>query len=519
VLGPGHAGIETDAPPELLAQVEQAVAQPKFKPTAQPAEIMSSGRAPPGTPFAVSPRMSTGDGAAARRAPRFASAHSAAASSARATVREPRDRSAERPQALYVVGDDYVAVYAIPAAGELTIGRSDRADVFIDHASVSRTHARLRLDDPPTIEDLGSLNGTYAGDRAVAAGAVAPLPAGTVARVGALSLVLGPPARPTGVPRAPDSRGRTIVCDDRMRELYVFVDSIASSDISVLVLGETGVGKEHVAESIHRASPWASGPLLRLNCSALADSLLESELFGHERGAFTGAAQAKPGLLESADGGTVFLDEIGELPAPAQAKLLRVLEDRRVLRVGGIAPRPIDVRFVSATNCDIDAAIRDGRFREDLYYRLAGVTVVVPPLRERRGEIVPIAHELVRQFCARAGRVEPALSPAACERLQAGSWPGNVRELRNAIERAVMLAGTGPVEPEHFELQRAPAARLPPPPGEATADLVRVLDALERCAGNQTAAAKLLGISRRTLVTRMERYGIRRPRKSVAPVE
>jgi transcriptional regulator with PAS, ATPase and Fis domain len=293
---------------------------------------------------------------------------------------------------------------------------------------------------------------------------------------------------------------------------------------------------------------------LRLNCAALSESLLESELFGHERGAFTGAHQVKSGLLETAQGGTVFLDEIGELPMTMQVKLLRVLEERQVWRVGGVKPRPIDVRFVAATNRDLEQEISKGRFRQDLFFRLNGVTLSIPPLRERVEEIEDLANEFIEQIAKHLGRTAPpVLGPGVLDLMLQYAWPGNIRELRNAIERAVLLAGSGAIQTEHFPVEKMTAtvstplsspssapplghgaavvigkATLVPPampddesssPGDRLRQQVKdlerehILSALTRCGGNQTRAAKELGISRRTLINRLQEYNIPRPLK------
>jgi transcriptional regulator with PAS, ATPase and Fis domain len=277
-----------------------------------------------------------------------------------------------------------------------------------------------------------------------------------------------------------------------------------------------------LAETIHRKSPRTRGPFVRLNCAALPDNLLESELFGYERGAFTGAVSPKPGLLEAAHGGTVFLDEIAELPLPTQAKLLRVLESGEVTRVGSLKPRPIDVRFLSATNRDLEALVSGGTFRQDLYYRLNGISIQVPPLRERKVEIRALARAFLRDACKKAGRADLSISPAALAKLESHAWPGNVRELRNVIERAAILCTGGALEAEHVLLgtsgspPRAPA--IPAPAASAANDVAaserqRIIDALDKCGGNQKEAAKVLGISRRTLVYRLDSYGLPRPRK------
>jgi two-component system, NtrC family, response regulator AtoC len=328
----------------------------------------------------------------------------------------------------------------------------------------------------------------------------------------------------------PADRPEPVLRSDRMREIYEILGRIAGGDISVLLLGETGVGKEIVAEAVHRLSPRAARPFLRLNCAALSETLLESELFGHEKGSFTGAMFTKPGLLETAAGGTVFLDEIGELPMSAQVKLLRVLEERKVLRVGGLTPGTIDVRFVAATNRDLEAEIRRGAFREDLFYRLNGFSVTIPPLRERVTEIEPLARYFVAEFCRRNARYpEPEISAVALEWLVRYRWPGNIRELRNLIERAVLLCTGGAITPHHLPLDKLetsfgprpepPGEPAPPPPApqpsELDAERARITAALEDCGGNQTRAAVLLGISRRTLVNRLDAYGLVRPRKSL----
>ncbi|MCC7383273.1 MAG: sigma 54-interacting transcriptional regulator [Deltaproteobacteria bacterium] len=356
-----------------------------------------------------------------------------------------------------------------------------------------------------------------------------------------------PPPCPTGTSPA-------------MKKLDLLVERLAPSNISVLILGETGTGKEVLADRVHARSPRGHRPLLKINCAALSESLLESELFGFERGAFTGADQAKPGLLETVDGGTVFLDEVGELPASLQAKLLRVIESRQVMRVGGLQPRPIDVRFLSATNRDLELEISRGRFRADLYFRLNGASLVLPPLRERRDEILPLARLFAERYAQDYGaRRPPPITAEAAEAFERYAWPGNIRELRNVVERAVLLAGDDPVALEHLPLEKLGTTlitrdqvdleslgdersfdlepisssmtevRTTPmvPPllrGEAESPPVlraeidelerrRILEALEQSAGNQTQAARLLGISRRTLVTRLDEYEVARPRK------
>ncbi|HEY8926558.1 MAG TPA: sigma 54-interacting transcriptional regulator [Polyangia bacterium] len=325
---------------------------------------------------------------------------------------------------------------------------------------------------------------------------------------------------------------------------------VACSSINVLVLGETGVGKEVLARLIHRLSGRADQPLVALNCAGLAESLIESELFGHERGAFTGATQAKMGLIESANGGTLFLDEIGEMPTAMQAKLLRVLETRQVMPVGSVRTRSVDIRLISATNRDLEEATLAGHFRRDLFYRLNGISLLIPPLRERTDEIPELMATFIGEVCAEMDRPDrPAVSAEAMDVLLAYKWPGNIRELRNVVERAVVLCDGPEIQPEHLPLERMrrpakPAQSattgepaigpdrlptlVPRADGSAAADLSdpqkidekeRIMRALVLCASNQTRAAKLLGISRRTLVSKLAYYGIPRPQKGPHPVD
>ena len=315
--------------------------------------------------------------------------------------------------------------------------------------------------------------------------------------------------------------GDVVVADERMRALYQMVAQVAQAEISVLLQGETGVGKEVFAETIHRRSPRADKPFLKLNCAALQESLLESELFGYEKGAFTGAVQAKPGLLEVAAGGVVFLDEIGELLPNLQAKLLRVLDEKKLTRVGGLQPRPIDVRIVSATNRDLDADVRANTFRRDLLYRLNGFSILIPPLRERVEEILPLAGKFATAIAVRSGRPVPRITDAAIAMLRAYSWPGNVRELRNVIERAMVLATGNTIDTRDLPEERMRASSDVPAEPQLVAqhesidsvEKQKILAALETCAGNQTHAANLLGISRRTLINKMEKFALPRPRK------
>jgi transcriptional regulator with GAF, ATPase, and Fis domain len=335
--------------------------------------------------------------------------------------------------------------------------------------------------------------------------------------------------------RAPARLFDGIESSATMLRLRPVLARVAAGNISVLITGETGVGKEVFARAIHELSPRASKPLVTLNCAALTESLLESELFGYERGAFTGAVQAKAGLLESADGGSVFLDEIGELPLALQAKLLRVLEQRQVLRLGALRPHAIDVRFIAATNRELEVQVARGTFREDLYFRVNGFSICIPPLRERVDEIEPLTLAFVARYAQEAGVPVAAVSPEAMDLLRRYGWPGNVRELRNTMERAVLLSRGNRIELEHLpadkmgrtlQVPTRPASVVPPPldtrptldldgplPVTLTLTRERVIAALEQCAGNQSEAARMLGVSRRTLIARIEKHSLPRPRK------
>ena len=296
----------------------------------------------------------------------------------------------------------------------------------------------------------------------------------------------------------------------QMVEIYKLVARVANLDTTVLIQGETGTGKELVARAIHYASARADRPFGVVDCAALPETLFESELFGHERGAFTGALVARRGLLETSDGGTCFLDEIGELTAPLQAKLLRTLQERAIRRVGGNEPIPVDIRIVAATNRDLRRLVAEGGFRDDLYYRLNVVTITVPPLRERFQDIPLLAQHFLEKFGQATGRAVKGLAPEALALLTDYHWPGNVRELEHMIERAVALSSSEMLLPDDFPphlrgeadcVPRLPAARM-------TLEEVKrwyVSKALEEAGGNKLRAAELLGIDRRTLYRILER--------------
>lgn len=470
--------------------------------------------------------------------------------------------------------------HPLPSDGSLRVGRGSRVHIRVDDPSVSREHLVIHVGQSIEVEDLGSSNGTQLfpasqgsesgseGNRFLTPHRRYLLAPGDVLRIGSVPALLqveAPVAATHRSTKPPPENPRRVLLDPEMRRLYDLAHRAAKSDIGVLIMGETGVGKELLAESIHANSHRARKKFLQLNCAAISESLLESELFGHERGAFTGAHAHRVGLIESTQGGTVFLDEIGEMPLSTQAKLLRVLEERQIRRLGSSTSIAVDVRFIAATNRDLEKEVAAGRFRGDLFYRLSGIPLRIPPLRERPTEVEALARHFLSTFCTRSRLPVPPITPEAVQAMLAYSWPGNVRELKNAMERAPFLSGGGPLLPEHLPQKpeeqdefgdgevtdvfnspflnpgrpdsvpaatpRAPFVQAAPPgetvrrdtsyafrPGEAptsetSSERERIARALDACGGNQTRAAQLLGISRRTLINRLEAFAMPRPRK------
>lgn len=308
-----------------------------------------------------------------------------------------------------------------------------------------------------------------------------------------------------------NAQGHIIANDPKTQEVLRLVEQVAPSRASVLVLGESGTGKELIAEAIHRGGPRAKAPFVRLNCAALVESLLESELFGHEKGSFTGAVGRREGRFKQADGGTLFLDEVSEIPLSTQVKLLRFLQERAFERVGGNETLKVDVRIIAATNRDLRHLVSEGRFREDLYYRLNVVSIEIPPLRSRHGDIPPLAAFFLRRYADENGKHMEGFSEEALAALLAYPWPGNVRELENAIERAVVLAHGGSIELAHLPTTVIPEARrdeMPRVPGASIADIERfaILRTLEACGGSTSKAATILGISARKIQYKMHEY-------------
>jgi DNA-binding NtrC family response regulator len=441
---------------------------------------------------------------------------------------------------LCIVAEGASRALALPAKGTVILGRDEGCTVMLADAWASRAHAALHVSgDGIEVEDLGSRNGTWIGPRRLEPHRREPLALGASYRIGETLFLIHEAAVVDAIAGAdaPAARGAPgeeeppILASAAMTTLGATLDRVAASDLTVLFEGETGVGKEILARLLHARSG-LPGAFVAVNCPALSAELLESELFGHERGAFTGAATSKPGLVELADRGTLFLDEVGDLPLALQAKLLRVLEERAVLPLGATEPHPAQARFVAATNRDLGAEVARGAFRQDLYHRLTGMKLRVPPLRERPEEIEPLARRFVARFAGLLGRSRaPVLNASALERLCAHRWPGNVRELRNAIERAVLLSGAGDITPDNLHLEARPTAGAMEDPVADTSrhpeaarggelrrasdevERARIVDALARSAGNQTRAAELLGISRRSLTNKLGKHRIPRPRR------
>jgi len=423
--------------------------------------------------------------------------------------------------------------------GEVSFGRTPGATIVIDDPRISRKHAVIRrVGGDVFVRDLGSRNGTKVrGD--VLRNEEKLVTAGDTIHVGPAEIVVAAVTRDDAIlkreaeERAPESTERAeaapasedlsfafdsvVVADPAMQKVFRLARRLGQAPTTVLVAGETGTGKEVVAEQIHRWSARATGPFVRLNCASLAENLLESELFGHEKGAFTGADKRKIGFVEAAIGGTLLLDEIGEMPLPLQAKLLRVIETKKVVRIGGTAEVPVDVRFLCATHRNLKHEVSAGTFREDLYYRISTFTLQIPPLRERPAEITLLAELFASHVAQRMGVAAPKIALDASEALLKHAWPGNVRELRNAIEHAVVMAEDGTVRAEHLpESVLRPSEPMPIESARAMKEQFAEVErknveaALAAEGGNQTRAAKRLGITRRMLIYKMAKFGIRR---------
>jgi transcriptional regulator with GAF, ATPase, and Fis domain len=395
----------------------------------------------------------------------------------------------------------------------LRIGTGAGNDLRVVDPTISRLHCELRCGDGHLrLIDLESTNGTFIDGVRIY---TAELTAGARVRLGGTVLTVATRGQPIQVElSARHSFGEVIGKSTTMRALYGLLERVAPTDASLLLQGETGTGKELVARAIHDASPRAHKPFVVVDCGAIPENLIESELFGHVRGAFSGAIGDRCGLFEEADGGTLFLDEVGELPPPLQPRLLRVLETREVRRVGANTSRHVDVRVIAATNRPLAHAVNDGSFREDLYYRLAVVEAHLPPLRARREDIAPLAEHFFRRF---AGDKEP-IPPALLSSITSRAWPGNVRELRNYVERSVTLGCASPgVAPPAASLPFEPVVPVHLPLKDARAawteqfERIYVEALLAKTGGNVTRAADRAGVNRRSLQRLIASLGLRDP--------
>jgi len=405
------------------------------------------------------------------------------------------------PRWISLVGADGTVARHPLERRRLRIGSGDDVDVSVSDPHVSRLHCELEPTATGVIlRDLGSTNGTFVGGAAIREVVLAP---GVVAVLGSTRLFVDAETPATVMARF----GGAVSSSPAMAAVFAVRDKLAASDVTVLLSGETGSGKDLLARAVHERSPRHAGPLVVFDCGAVTASLIESELFGHDKGAFTGAVADRAGAFERADGGTLFLDEIGELPIDLQPKLLRALEQREVRRLGGTDELPVDVRVIAATNRDLAAEVVAGRFRQDLYFRVTAAVVEVPPLRAR-AEDLPI---LVEQMLEGRARV----TPAAMTALAAYDWPGNVRELRNVITTAVAMVDGPVLDVRHLMFPAAPARR------ERSLDELplagRTLEAIEKAAirqtldhegGNKTRTARVLGIASSTLYEKIKKYGL-----------
>lgn len=428
---------------------------------------------------------------------------------------------------------------------EVKIGRGREADLQLPDPSVSRLHAKIfRVGEQYFLADLRSRNGTHADGKRItqlaledgrmfqvgpfrihfhrpvsgfSAGEEPTVAPGTASAV--TDSVEPNPVRVSKRTIAPSIHGGTsfglIGGSAHVRKLVATIRRIGASDVSVLIEGETGSGKELVARGIHDASARRERPFIVVNCGAISPELIESELFGHEKGAFTGATAQRKGAFELANNGTIFLDEIGELPISLQPKLLRVLEQKEVKRVGGNDLLLADVRILAATNRNLREEIARKTFREDLYFRVGAITVSIPPLRDRREDVAPIARHFLSGMGTTAPGPLPGLSPAALDTLISYDWPGNVRELRNAIQRAVVMADSGELTGPDFSFLRQAAKQEVEKDGPSglsrweQAERTNILGELARQMGNKTKAARELGIAKSTLFEKLKKYGIR----------
>jgi two-component system, NtrC family, nitrogen regulation response regulator NtrX len=427
------------------------------------------------------------------------------------------------------------SAFELPEQGQLVIGRSQSCDVFLDDQQVSRRHAVLHV-QPTSIqlEDLGSHNGTLllgatetlsamrarsdetqtgaSNELRLAPNVLTPISDDALIQIGTALLTL----QVTTARRRLQSEAGIpgfVVVDAAMQRVLDLADRAAPTNLTVLLLGESGSGKEMLARYVHQRSPRAAKRMVSLNCGALPENLLESELFGHEKGAFTGATSSRRGKFELAHGGTILLDEVRDLHESSQAKLLRVLQEGEFQRVGGEETRHVRVRVISATNQDLAALVAEKKFREDLYYRLSVVPIRVPPLRERAGDIRPLAEYFVDEFCRRNNFRPKRFDAAVFEELHAYRWPGNIRELRNVVERMAILSPdpiTADAIPVEIRLARQAGAPTTLEETRAQAERDMIRQALDRAGWNVAAAARALGVERTRLHKRIRALGLER---------
>jgi two-component system response regulator GlrR len=412
-------------------------------------------------------------------------------------------------------------------AGSLTIGNDSSCDLVLSDPAVSRFHLRITsCEEGARVEDLGSKNGCWLNGVKIATAVVR-----TEGQLQLGSTVINLKLKPTNLDFCVEDESSffgMISQNRRMREIFSFVRQLAKFDVPVAITGETGTGKELIARALHDCGLVPSRPFRILDCGSVVKELLASELFGHEKGAFTGADRRRPGVFEEADGGTVFLDEIGEMDMSLQPHLLRVLENREVIRVGSSNSVPVKFRLVSATNRNLSALVSQGKFRQDLLYRLSAVTIVLPSLRERPEDIPPLVEKFAEVCASRNGVPVRSFTPDAMSELRRQSWPGNVRELKNVVEGLAASCDTGVVDrarvEEFLSTCHRPFSQPPASPdiqgGTMSLDETERLAlqrTLEAVGGNRTKAAQVLGISRSTLWEKMRRYGLDRKARRNEP--
>jgi DNA-binding NtrC family response regulator len=391
--------------------------------------------------------------------------------------------------------------------GKITIGTLEGNDLVVKGDEyVSRRHCKIEVSgDMLIVTDLGSTNGIiYNGERVDKIS----LKNGGSFKIGRteVDIRLGRSSRRL-VPDSAKGLGDLIAVSKEMREVFSLIKHAASSDATVCVMGESGTGKELVAREIHRLSRRAASPFVAINCGAIPPTIIESELFGHEKGAFTGASTLHRGVFEQADGGTLFLDEIGEMPPELQTRLLRVLETSSVRRIGGQRDIKVDVRIIAATNQDLGRLVEERRFREDLFFRLYVFPIYLPPLRERKEDIPVLAEHFARGFGVDTkGKI---FTEGAISKLLSHKWPGNVRELKNTIQRAVILSPSLPIGPDSIKIAAA-TVNLGGDRSLSNQEKNAIIEALRRTRGNKTRAASVLGISRSALINKIKRFAIRR---------